>query len=44
MFTLIGFMGMYSVLSVFFVVLVYRAIDEGPAERAGIAGKAAPQV
>jgi cytochrome d ubiquinol oxidase subunit I len=44
LFTLIGFMGMYSVLSVFFVVLVYRAIDEGPAERAGIAGKAAPHV
>ena len=30
LFTLLGFMGMYSVLSILFVILVYRAIDEGP--------------
>jgi cytochrome d ubiquinol oxidase subunit I len=36
LFTLLGFMGMYSVLSVLFVVLVYRIIHEGPS-----AGKAA---
>ena len=31
LFTLLGFMGMYTVLSVLFIVLVYRAIDKGPA-------------
>jgi cytochrome d ubiquinol oxidase subunit I len=30
LFTLLGFLGMYSVLSVLWVVIVYRAIDEGP--------------
>jgi cytochrome bd ubiquinol oxidase subunit I len=36
LFTLLGFMGMYSVLSVLFVVLVYRIIAEGPsASKAG---------
>lgn len=30
MFTLIGFMGMYTVLSVLFLFLVYREIDHGP--------------
>jgi cytochrome bd ubiquinol oxidase subunit I len=30
LFTLLGFMGMYTVLSVLFIVLVYRIIDEGP--------------
>ena len=30
LFTLLGFMGMYTVLSVLFIVLVYRTIDEGP--------------
>lgn len=30
LFTLLGFMGMYSVLSVLFVVLVYRIIQKGP--------------
>jgi len=30
LFTLLGFMGLYSVLSVLFIVLVYRAIDAGP--------------
>jgi cytochrome bd ubiquinol oxidase subunit I len=31
LFTLLGFLGMYSVLSVLWVVLVYRLIDHGPA-------------
>ncbi len=30
LFTLLGFMGVYSVLSVLFVVLVYRIISQGP--------------
>jgi cytochrome bd ubiquinol oxidase subunit I len=30
LFTLLGFMGMYTVLSILFVVLVYRIIDHGP--------------
>jgi cytochrome bd ubiquinol oxidase subunit I len=30
LFTLLGFMGMYTVLSILFIVLVYRAIDKGP--------------
>ena len=30
LFTLLGFMGMYSVLSILFVVLVYRIIANGP--------------
>ena len=30
LFTLLGFMGLYSVLSVLFIVLAYRAIDAGP--------------
>jgi cytochrome d ubiquinol oxidase subunit I len=29
-FTLIGFMGMYTVLSILFLFLVYRVIEEGP--------------
>jgi cytochrome bd ubiquinol oxidase subunit I len=31
LFTLLGFMGMYTILSILFVVLVYRIIDSGPA-------------
>ncbi|MGC9292480.1 MAG: cytochrome ubiquinol oxidase subunit I [Acidobacteriaceae bacterium] len=31
LFTLLGFMGLYVVLSVLFIVLVYREIEEGPA-------------
>ncbi len=31
LFTLLGFMGMYTVLSILFIVLVYRAVSEGPA-------------
>jgi cytochrome d ubiquinol oxidase subunit I len=30
LFTLLGFMGMYSVLSILFVILVYRTVGEGP--------------
>ena len=30
LFTLLGFMGMYTVLSVLFIVLVYRIIQRGP--------------
>jgi cytochrome d ubiquinol oxidase subunit I len=30
LFTLLGFMGMYTILSILFIVLVYRAIDKGP--------------
>jgi cytochrome d ubiquinol oxidase subunit I len=30
LFTLLGFLGMYSVLSILWVVIVYRAIDVGP--------------
>ena len=37
LFTLIGFMGMYTVLSILFVVLVYREIEHGP-EDGGAAG------
>jgi len=33
LFTLLGFMGLYSVLSVLFVVLVYREISSGPGRR-----------
>jgi len=38
LFTLLGFMGLYAVLSILFVVLVYRIIYEGPAS-----GSAAPK-
>ena len=30
LFTLLGFMGLYTVLSVLFIVLVYRIITHGP--------------
>lgn len=36
MFTLIGFMGMYTVLSILFLFLVYREIAAGPAEEAQV--------
>ena len=32
LFTLLGFMGMYTVLSILFLFLVYREIDHGPEE------------
>ena len=30
MFTLIGFMGLYALLSMLFLFLVYREIEQGP--------------
>jgi cytochrome d ubiquinol oxidase subunit I len=43
LFTLLGFMGVYTVLSILFVVLVYRIIAEGPASSGKIAASnAAP--
>jgi len=33
LFTLLGFMGVYTVLSILFIVLVYRIIAEGPVSR-----------
>jgi cytochrome d ubiquinol oxidase subunit I len=36
-FTLLGFMGMYTVLSILFLFLVYRVIEKGPALEAGAA-------
>lgn len=35
LFTLIGFMGMYTVLGILFLFLVYREIEHGPGEEAG---------
>jgi cytochrome d ubiquinol oxidase subunit I len=35
MFTLLGFMGMYVVLSILFLFLMWREIEHGPAPRAG---------
>ena len=32
LFTLIGFMGMYTVLAILFLFLVYREVEHGPAE------------
>jgi cytochrome d ubiquinol oxidase subunit I len=31
LFTLLGFMGLYSMLAILFLVLVHREIDHGPA-------------
>jgi len=31
LFTLLGFMGMYTVLSILFIILIWREIDHGPA-------------
>ncbi len=42
LFTLLGFMGMYTVLSILFIVLVYRLIDSGPAMALPTAAKDAP--
>ena len=33
LFTLLGFMGVYTVLSILFIVLIYRIIDAGPVTR-----------
>ena len=35
-FTLLGFMGMYTVLSILFLFLVYRQIEEGPEDPTAI--------
>jgi cytochrome d ubiquinol oxidase subunit I len=40
LFTLIGFMGMYTVLSILFLFLVYREIDHGPEPARAAAGAA----
>jgi len=32
LFTLLGFLGMYSVLSILWIVIVYRAIEIGPSD------------
>jgi cytochrome d ubiquinol oxidase subunit I len=42
LFTLLGFMGMYSVLSVLFIVLVYRIIAAGPSASKAAGAKPAP--
>ena len=36
LFTLLGFMGLYAILAVLFVVLVLRIISEGPGERRAV--------
>ena len=41
LFTLLGFMGMYTVLSMLFIVLVYRIVQKGP-ESTALAPAAAP--
>jgi cytochrome bd ubiquinol oxidase subunit I len=38
LFTLLGFMGMYTVLSILFIVLVYRIIYQGPELSSGAPG------
>ena len=30
LFTLLGFMGMYTVLSILFLILIYRIVQKGP--------------
>jgi cytochrome d ubiquinol oxidase subunit I len=42
LFTLLGFMGLYCVLSVLFIVLVYRIISKGPAIELSSAPKGMP--
>jgi cytochrome d ubiquinol oxidase subunit I len=44
LFTLLGFMGIYTVLSILFIVLVYRIIDEGPETGGLTAAKAVPDL
>jgi len=36
LFTLLGFMGLYTVLSALFIILVYRIVEKGPGEPAEI--------
>jgi cytochrome d ubiquinol oxidase subunit I len=42
LFTLLGFMGMYTVTSILFIILVYRIIDRGPEIAMAAAPKGAP--
>jgi cytochrome bd ubiquinol oxidase subunit I len=35
LFSLLGFMGLYALLSIFYLLLLQRAIDDGPRRRAG---------
>jgi cytochrome d ubiquinol oxidase subunit I len=42
LFTLLGFMGMYTVLSILFIVLVYRTISNGPVVHLSSAPKGEP--
>jgi len=37
LFTLLGFMGLYSLLSVLFLFLIYREVDHGPEGRGPVA-------
>jgi cytochrome d ubiquinol oxidase subunit I len=37
LFTLLGFMGLYSLLSILFIVLIYREIDHGPTPALSVA-------
>ena len=43
LFTLLGFMGMYTLLSILFIVLVYRIISEGPESAAATASSRCPR-
>jgi cytochrome d ubiquinol oxidase subunit I len=36
LFTLLGFMGIYTILAILGLLLVYREIDEGPAHGAAV--------
>src|SRR5579872_3725897 len=42
LFTLLGFLGLYSVLSILFIVLVYRTISNGPKVESLSAPKGVP--
>jgi cytochrome d ubiquinol oxidase subunit I len=42
LFTLLGFMGMYAVLSILFLILLYRIINRGPAIHEMAASKGSP--
>ena len=42
LFTLLGFMGLYSVLSVLFIVLIYRIISKGPVIEPSLAPEGTP--
>jgi len=36
LFTLIGFLGIYTILAILFLFLVYREIEEGPERAAAV--------